>query len=334
LLYDVGGTGYVNAFDFKVACRELNLFFSDGVHEELIKRFCQPGNPGMVNYEDFLEKAREKLPRTEPPDYSNVRHQQARLSSDASDDNLQANNVEQWYLNKATPAQKHQFENLYESIRDFRETQPSFPGHKPDLRQTTMLPKMNLQLDLDKVEADFSRSRHTSRTGTMPIQQMSPIRSPMQSSRRQSHTTEMMYSPVGSAGASIWGKHNKANKGQVPSWAKKSNYWMCAVCFYTENPSNTPECEICRSTNPESRGAEVIQQCSKCTFQNEEYAVECEMCGEKLHYGASSSRRKEQQQFIQGKRLLPHNRQGARFGEEEDNFFGAEAFPLSNRYQR
>jgi hypothetical protein len=45
--------------------------------------------------------------------------------------------------------------------------------------------------------------------------------------------------------------------------------WCCAVCLYCENPTNSPTCAICDSSNYNTRkDYQVKEQCSNCTFEN------------------------------------------------------------------
>ncbi|CAM9886503.1 unnamed protein product [Choristocarpus tenellus] len=67
---------------------------------------------------------------------------------------------------------------------------------------------------------------------------------------------------------------------------------MCPVCFFVENPSAAKMCEICNAPNPGNKDAQVLQQCTNCTFSNPELSVECQMCGEPLPYGQARKRNK------------------------------------------
>ena len=55
-------------------------------------------------------------------------------------------------------------------------------------------------------------------------------------------------SPPGKVGSAMWGSHTPlGQKGVTPS--VDATHWVCAVCYYTENPKGSNKCEVCDSAN-------------------------------------------------------------------------------------
>lgn len=70
-----------------------------------------------------------------------------------------------------------------------------------------------------------------------------------------------------------------AAEGAATAGRRRAVHWMCPVCFFAENEAKSAVCEMCTSPNPSRGDMQILQQCFNCSFQNGDYAAECEMCG-------------------------------------------------------
>jgi hypothetical protein len=72
-------------------------------------------------------------------------------------------------------------------------------------------------------------------------------RSPSPSHRR-SESPASPRSPPGKVGTTMWGSHTPlGQKGVTPPI--DAALWVCAVCYYTENPKRASKCAVCDSVN-------------------------------------------------------------------------------------
>eukprot|EP01038_Epipyxis_sp_PR26KG_P005601 gene5601-7730_t len=90
-------------------------------------------------------------------------------------------------------------------------------------------------------------------------------------------------------GSKMWGNDTPLNKKGNAPWIA-DNKWCCAVCLYVENPNSKQRCVVCDSPNYALRkDYQIKEQCLNCTFQNGQFAEECEMCGEPLSHSTKST---------------------------------------------
>lgn len=203
------------------------------------------------------------------------------------DDTLSTSNVKTWYMRHASPKQRREFDGVFDSLRQFKESNSvdlssstrrsaginSGRGRFDDVEEST------IRMD------GFDRTSRGGRYDGVAESRDSTLRgsryrspSPSATSRRP----QSPRSPPGKVGAAMWGSDTPLDrKGKAP--ALDNSHWVCAVCYYTENLKTFSKCEVCDSPNPTSqKDFQLKEQCGNCSFLNGPFAFECEMCGKSL----------------------------------------------------
>ena len=311
--YDLDRTGLVDAWRFREMLQRLNLFDNDAFIEIALTDFAALRERDMISYDDFcrvLETAEGSSGRV-----VNIRGSSTGIKSALRTDTrdpLDSANVEQWLTRAASPKQRREFSDVYDSLKSFK----------------TMQTEREIPIALDE-GSDFDRSYHRdsnndryesadvrdSREGYLRPPKASDSRDFGRSARTPSNrygsasygSTENLRnsssytrggnSPKGSllpassspsrVGSKMWGSHTSLDlKGVAPR--VEPGLWVCAVCLYTENGSSQDTCSICDSANYAKRPDFVVkEQCGNCTFLNGQYSGACEMCGEPMKGGRS-----------------------------------------------
>jgi len=312
--YDLDRTGLVDAWRFREMLQRLNLFNNDAFIEHALKDFAALGEGGQVSYDDFcrvLETAESSSGRA-----NNVRGSSTGIRSalrTESRDPLDSSNVEKWLTRQASPKQRREFADVYDSLKSFKtmQTEREIPialdeGSDFDrsYNDRDRAERNNDRYDADIRDSregylrppkasdsrDFGRSVRTpsNRYGSASYGSTENLRN-SSSYTRGGDTPKGALLPASSSpsrvGSKMWGSHTSLDlKGVAPR--VEPGLWVCAVCLYTENHNSQDKCNICDSANYAKRPEFVVkEQCNNCTFLNGQYSGECEMCGEPLRGG-------------------------------------------------
>lgn len=153
-------------------------------------------------------------------------------------------------------------------------------------------PEITRRLDFAMTKSDLSASR-AAEDPWRRTSSLSPQRT-MQSNADsvQNYAGTMLFerpvlasgvaSPYHTPARTKAGMTGFAAEGAATAGRRRAVQWMCPVCFFAENESRSQVCEMCSSANPSRSDQQILQQCYNCSFQNGDYSVECEMCGEPL----------------------------------------------------
>jgi hypothetical protein len=206
----------------------------------------------------------------------------------AVDDALSANNVKTWYTRHASPKQRREFDGVFDSLRQFKESNSvdlssygrringsnTERGRFDDVEESTI--RMNA-FDRASIGKRYGNSVSDSQDSTL---RGSRYRSPSPSPAPR--RPQSPRSPPGKVGAAMWGSDTPLDrKGKAP--VLDNNHWLCPVCYYTENLKSFSKCEVCDSANPSSqKDFQLKEQCGNCSFLNGPFAYECEMCGKTM----------------------------------------------------
>jgi hypothetical protein len=216
---------------------------------------------------------------------SNQRSSRVEDDDSAVDDALSANNVKTWYTRHASPKQRRDFDGVFDSLRQFKESNSvdlsSYSRRingsyteRGDVDESTI--RMNA-FDRTATGKRYGNSVTDSQDSTLRgSRYRSP--SPSPAARRP----QSPRSPPGKVGAAMWGSDTPLDrKGKAP--ILDHNHWLCPVCYYTENSNSLSKCEVCDSANPSSqKDFQIKEQCGNCCFLNGPFAFECEMCGKAI----------------------------------------------------
>jgi Ca2+-binding EF-hand superfamily protein len=232
---------------------------------------------------------------------------------------LDPTNVDQWLANEASPKQRTDFTNVYDSLHKFKAAIDPRGIQSDSRSELDGFPYGFGGLLAPKVTDSISSVGGYSRPplGRMPShstqwyrgQRESLDNSPRSPSKPYVGRSGYMYnseenyptsltrnlSPTRGRGSTspsrvgslMWGTDTPLDKkGKIPSSHTTGNNWCCAVCLYVENPSNAEQCSVCDSPNyTRNKDFQVKEQCRNCTFLNGQFSRECEMCGEPLSAG-------------------------------------------------
>lgn len=219
-----------------------------------------------------------------------------------ADPALQSSNVERWFSREASPKQRREFNELYDSLRTFKQ---GSRGGDRDLDRDRGFARGSVSLDPGsegpglhppKVSDSWSFSRSLPRPPSSSAMRYSQragggSRENLRDSwDRERDRDPHLYasgrsspvpprSPPSKVGSKMWGSNiSLEEKGRPPRI--EDGLWCCVVCLYTENSCKASKCAICDSANHQKRKDFVVkEQCRNCTFLNGGLSSECEMCG-------------------------------------------------------
>jgi len=218
---------------------------------------------------------------------------------------LSAGNVDRWYSREASPKQRRDFGELYESLRAFKNVHGDGAGSGGFGRGSISLdpgsegPDRDRGLYPPKVSDSWSFSRSLPRPppGSAAAASRYGAASGSREGLRDSWDRDRdrgfgsgsgraspvpPRSPPSKVGSKMWGSSTSLEeKGRPPRL--EDGLWCCVVCLYTENAAGAAKCAICDSANHLRRKDFVVkEQCRNCTFQNGALSSHCEMCGSRL----------------------------------------------------
>lgn len=239
------------------------------------------------------------------------------------DPNLDPSHVDQWLISEASPKQKKEFVNVYDSLskfkasvsdkglrdsRDYRGDIGVMRGDRGEYRgegsdiddgglngygrlRSSLRPPM--VTDSITSIGGYSVGRSGYQFSGEGEYFGSPTRggssSPRGRSQIRSDAMVRCSTSPSKMGSIMWGAETPLNrKGLVPFSVTSgaNSTWCCAVCLYVENPISASQCQVCDSVDyTKDKDFQVKEQCRNCTFLNGQYARECEMCGEPLNKG-------------------------------------------------
>ena len=314
--YDLERTGCVDSRKFRDVVNRLQLLQSEYQLTCAMTDFCSLHDKGLVVYEDFcraLDSAEVAINRTSNPEDSAAVGRRkgfvygsgfdglrtSRTEVDDTDHALSADNVDRWFKSEASPKQRRDFTNVYESLQRFKgqqEASRTFREFPSDLEDGSELagPRLSDSLSFGRPPASTrygaERSSWTrdswDRDGdTSPKRSYSRSlypESPSASYSRKDTPLARRSSSPSKVGTAVWGSAVPlAQKGRLPRL--EDGRWCCAVCLYVENSHSAKVCGVCDSPNYNSRKDFMVkEQCPNCTFLNGHFSSDCEMCGSRL----------------------------------------------------
>jgi Ca2+-binding EF-hand superfamily protein len=270
LAIDLDRSGLLSTKRFRGVVEDLELLQTEHQIGQCVSAFAHLGERNMVCYEDFcdvLERAANSYANTRegliPPP-------KGRWSRDpgASADDLSLPNKD-WgnsLLRDSFSSERKasRFESSGRSQR-YDDNEEDEGLDLPSLRRGDFLGNTTRS----RYDNEYSLSGRGV-TGVSTPMSLSP---PRQSLSR----LEAPRSPPRRVGVGMWGNSTPlAKKGVVP---RVDNRWCCPVCYYTENALDTDICEVCTSHNHDhDKSFQLRVKCPSCSFENGQFAYECEMC--------------------------------------------------------
>ena len=327
--YDLDRSGLVDVWRFREVLGRLYLLFP-GDLDAAAAEFASLSGREMVSYDDFcrvLETANTNGPSygtdfggsqtpgggngfTTSTPHTQQTNPKLSLSVDAP---LASSNVERWLTHEASPKQKREFNNVYDSLKSFKDDQTGnvrdFPvgldeGSFDRDRDRDSLRGSGFGLPPPRLTDSASFGRMSSSYSRPPLSGMHSGSGRYGSRDSFDRDTDVRRSRDSRAdspkppqtspskvGTKMWGSATSLDyKGVTPKVG--ANLWCCAVCLYSDNQADADKCVICDSQNyNKNTDFAVKAQCKNCTFLNGQFSGECEMCGEPLRSGNTTSSR-------------------------------------------
>ena len=332
-IFDLNRIGVIDNRKFREVMVKLNLLQTEYQINKAIEDFASLNDKSLVVYDNFLTvlndycnsmdiglgylnntKSNSRYVYGSGYDGLRTSGDKDRLyrSDDDVDTTLASNNVEKWLRTGASPKQRKEFDEIFDSLQRFKLQQSNvasgfrdFPnnledgsyipppkvsesislrgsGNRPPLSATSNRYNNNGTTSWDNDYTPTSPTRRSNNNARFSsYDASSPLRDNRASSPMLPRTSP---SKVGTV---VWGRDIPiSQKGRIPKL--DDGNWCCAVCLYIENPISSKTCGVCDTPNYTLRKDYSVKEiCSNCTFSNGQLAVECEMCGEPLsrfHY--------------------------------------------------
>ena len=279
-----------------------------------IDDFANINDRGLICYEDFckaIESGDDRFDLTSTrktkgfvygSGFDGLRSS-VKYEDEDADAALSQPNIEKWLKVEASPKQRREFTNVYESLMKFKSAQSDPRGMRDyvtdrddgsEVDYNLTGPKLTDSISFGRTRPPIGASRYSNDRSSWNRESLEDPPSPSRTARKShydspnvSRSLTVPRTSPSKVGSIVWGSNTPVNqKGKVPKVGE--GLWCCAVCLYVENSDSSDTCEVCDSQNYTRRkDYQVKEQCSNCTFLNGQFASECEMCGEPL-----SSRRK------------------------------------------
>lgn len=318
--YDLDRTGMIDVRKFREVIHRLQLLQSEYQVSRAIEDFANIHDRSLVCYEDFckaIESVDDRLDlgstrKTKSFVYGSGfdgLRSSARYEEDDVDTALSQPNIEKWLKVEASPKQRREFSNVYESLMRFKSAHSDPRGMRDyiadreegsEMDYNLTGPKLTDSISFGRSRPPIGVSRYSNDRSSWNRESIEDPPSPSRSSRKHHfdspNVSRSLTAPRTSpskVGSIVWGSNTPmSQKGKVPKAGE--GLWCCAVCLYVENPDSSDTCEVCDSQNYTRRkDYQVKEQCSNCTFLNGQFASECEMCGFKLSSSKTSTRKTE-----------------------------------------
>jgi hypothetical protein len=331
-IFDPNRVGVIDNRKFREVLVKLNLLQTEYQINKAIDDFASLNDKSLVVYDNFLTVLHDycssmdsgfgylSTTKSNPryvygSGYDGLRTstEKERLyrSDDDVDATLASNNVEKWLRAGASPKQRKEFDEIFDSLQRFKLQQSSvangfrdFPNNLED-GSYIPAPKVSESISLrgsnnrPPLSATSNRYNSNSASWDNDYGPTSPTRRSNSNGRFSSYDAssplrnDRSASPMlprtspSKVGTVVWGRDIPiSQKGRIPKL--DDGNWCCAVCLYIENPISSKACGVCDTPNYTLRKDYSVKEiCSNCTFSNGQLAVECEMCGEPLsrfHY--------------------------------------------------
>lgn len=286
----------VDKWRFQEVIQRLELLNTKIQLDAVLQDFTHLSNPQLVCYDDFCSvldsESRALASKNGINGGGSLRGSRSAPDYDSGGDSsaLAPSNVDRWYSQEASPKQRKEFSNLYDSLRAFKSAQNDdhvrgsmsldpgsdgpglFPPRVSDsLSFTRSLPYPPASRYGSNQRDSWDRDRDVYRSQEREVIHASGRSSPVPPRTSPSKV-----------GSKMWGRSTSLEEKGRPLKID-DGLWCCAVCLYTENPAHAMKCVICDSANYSKRkDYQVKEQCRNCTFLNGGLAIECEMCGMKM----------------------------------------------------
>lgn len=295
-MLEIDRSGLVETETFVDTIRRLRLLQTNAQLQAVLDLYSSTADPELIAYEEFCADLDKASTSSLGDSSRSIRRSAAGLMSadkttfsssirkyslrpardeysdldDVPDDPFAPKNVGKWYAREASPKQRRQFDNVFDSLEQFRQSNTAADpiyDHRTggaatrygiaDYDDIDPKPTESIRLSgTSGLGGQFpARSRH-SRYGAAGASMESPrygdstrlgpsYRSPSPARHKSPETPR---SPPGKVGTAMWGSNTPlGQKGLAPSI--DATHWVCAVCYYTENSKGVNKCEVCDSAN-------------------------------------------------------------------------------------
>ena len=311
-IFDPNSVGVINNREFREVIIQLQLLQTEYQINKAIDDFASLNDKSLVVYDNFLTVLHDYCSSMDSgfgylsTTKSNPSHIYGNV-----DATLASNNVEKWLRAGASPMQRKVFDEIFDSLQQFK-LQPSsvangFRDFPNNLEDGSYIPALKVSESISlrgsnnrpPLSATSNRYNSNSASWDNDYGPTSPTRRSNSNGRFSSYDAssplrnDRSASPMlprtspSKVGTVVWGRDIPiSQKGRIPKL--DDGNWCCAVCLYIENPISSKACGVCDTPNYTLRKDYSVKEiCSNCTFSNGQLAVECEMCGEPLsrfHY--------------------------------------------------
>eukprot|EP01035_Chromulina_nebulosa_P017447 gene17447-22999_t len=267
--YDYDRSGMIDKNKFRDVIERYQLLQTEYQLNKAIDDFTSLIDRSQIIYDDFC-KTMERLAHQSEDSMDNRRY----ANGDGFDGNLS--------LNKTNIS-------IHDNIRKFRRSLPNEIDDDDDddiwNRRDLTPPKITDSVNMIGSTSPFKsyESSYNNRSANRSNNMSQSLTYPRNRNRDSSPSK---------IGSRVWGTSTSIeNKGIIPKI--NDNTWVCAVCYFIDNPKSSNACTVCDAPNYSvMKDYQLKEQCMVCTFPNGQFALECEMCGEPLSTNKSINRRR------------------------------------------
>lgn len=317
LVYDRYREGVVDTRVFRDILLDLQLV-PDNQINRILEDFAVPGDRNQVAYEDFLYSlSNGTLERSTNSDVFSRSQNMLPSRSGRPDLSRSIPRIDRWYMDESTtPFNPDSYnhrdrvtdrDKAFDTLRRFKEQENLQDNQRltsPLRIETTSdtpyggggggflsVPKLSASVNIPNQNGIYRQEIYNSHRNNRIIASTATSRDTTSDWMRESNGSSRrsispskagMWSPS-KVGSAMWGSNTPIVKKGNPPQFDASERWVCAICYYAENPPGISQCQVCDSQNyTKNKDYQMKLQCTNCQFLNGNVAFICEMCGQQL----------------------------------------------------